>query len=236
MHETGQRKLWRPTVFAWALAMAAGAAIAAEQAKPQGTLVDLAADAGRSAPNDMARATAFFEANDANPGELARRVNSTIAAALQTAKGYASVKTRSGNTWTNPNYGKDGRITGWRMRSELLLESRDIAALSELVGKLQATLGVGQITLQPAPETRKKAEDDATLDAIAAFQAKAKLVAGALNKPYRIKQMSIGAAGRPPVFPVARTMAVAAEAAPAPIDAGESTVTVSVSGQIELPE
>jgi predicted secreted protein len=222
--------------FACALALAPTAALAADPAKTQGTLVDLAAEASRSAPNDLARATAFFEANDANPGELAKRVNSAIAAALQAARGYATVKTRSGNTWTNPNYGKDGRITGWRMRSELLIESRDIAALSELIGKLQATLGVGQITLQPTPETRRKAEDDATLDAIAAFQAKAKLVADALNKPYRIRQISIGAAGRPPVFPIARTMAVQAEAAPAPIEAGESMVTVSVSGQIELPE
>lgn len=207
---------------------------AAEPAKPQGTLIDLAVDATRSAPNDLARATAFVEANDNNPGDLARRVNTMIAAALQTAKSYAAVKTRSGNTWTHPSYAKDGRINGWRMRSELLLESRDIAALSELLGKLQATLGVSEIQLSPAPETRRKAEDEATLDAIAAFQARAKFVAGALNKPYRIRQMNIASSSRPPIHPLARSAPIAAEAAPAPIEAGDSAIAVTISGQIEL--
>jgi len=41
-------------------------------------------------------------------------------------------------------HGKLGRtIEAWRMRSEILLETRDMAALSELLGKLQATLSVG---------------------------------------------------------------------------------------------
>jgi predicted secreted protein len=217
--------------------MAPLCALAAEPAKPQGTVIDLSAEASRAAPNDMARATAYVEAGDASPAELAKRVNGAIAAALQTAKSYPAVKTRSGGTSTYPNHGKDGRITGWRMRSELLLESRDMTALSELIGKLQTNLAVGNLMLMPAPETRKKAEDDAMLDAIAAFQSKAKLAAGALGKPYRVRQLNIGQAGQPPVVAFVRSARVgAAEAAPAPIEAGESNVSVSVSGQIELSE
>ena len=225
------------SMLASALSMAPLSAPAADAHIPQGVVIDLSAEASRAAPNDMARATAYVEAGDATPAELAKRVNGTMAAALQTAKSYPAVKTRSGGTHTYPNYGKDGRITSWRMRSDLLLESRDMSALSELLGKLQANLAVGNLTLAPAPETRKKAEEDAMVDAIAAFQAKAKLAASALNKPYRLRKMSIGNVGAPPVVPVMRaTRMAAAEAAPAPIDAGESTVSVTVSGQIELPE
>lgn len=221
---------------ALACAAAAGAG-AAEPAKPQGTVVEFAVEANRPAPNDLARASAFVEASDANAAELAKRVNSTIAAALNTAKTYPNIKVKSGATHTYPNYGKSGRnIESWRMRSEIQLETRDIAALSELLGKLQASLAVGQIQLLPAPETRKKIEDEATLEAIAAFRARAKLLADALGKPYRIKQMSINMGGHPPVVPVmARATAMAAEAVPAPIEAGESNISVSVSGQIELP-
>lgn len=206
--------------------------------KAQVTIVDLSAEANRNAPNDLARATAYFEAQDANAAELAKRVNRSIAAGLETARAYASVKAKSGNTSTWPVYGKNARtIEAWRMRSEIQFETRDMAALSELLGKLQATLTIGQITLLPAPETRKRAEDDATLDAIAAFQARAALIAKAVGKSYRVRQMSINTGGSRPVYPMARAapMAMAADAAPMPVEAGDSTVTVTVTGQIELP-
>lgn len=210
--------------------------LAAEPAKPQGTLIDFAAEASRNAANDLARATAFAEATDPNPGEVAKRVNGAIAAALQTAKAYSSVKTRSGTTSTYPVYAKGGaRIDGWRMRSELLLESRDSAALAELIGKLQTSLGVTQIMLTPAPDTRRKAEDEAMLDAIAAFRARAKLVADALGKPYRIRQMAISSSGRPPIVPVMRAAAMA-EAAPPVFEPGEASIGVVVNGQIELAD
>ena len=215
----------------------ASTGLAAEDSKPKGTLIDLSAEASRSAPNDMARTTVYAEVRGPNPAELAKQVNSTIDTALQTAKAFTKIKTQSSGTHTYPTYGKEGRISGWRMRSELLLESRDMTALSELLGKLQETLAVNRLVLQPSPETRKKAEEAAMLEAIAAFQAKANLIAGALKKSYCIRQMNIGNAGQPPVVPMMMRSARmdAAEAAPAPIEAGESMVSVTISGQIELP-
>ncbi len=218
--------------------MVPGVTLAEPVTRAQVTLVDLAADASRSAPNDLARAGAYFEAQDANAGELARRVNRAIAGGLQTAKSYPAVKAQTGTTSTSPVYGKNGRsIEAWRMRSELLLESRDMAALSELLGKLQATLAIGQLTLLPAPETRKKAEDEATLDAIAAFQARATLVAKAMNKTFRVRQMAInaGGGGRPPVYMMEQSKMMSAAAAPMPVEAGDTTLTVNITGQIELP-
>lgn len=204
---------------------------------PQGTIVELSAEASREAANDLAQATVFAEAAEANPRQVAQRVNAAIAAALATARGYPAVKAKSGATHSNPLYGKDGRtIERWRMRSDLQLESRDAAALGELLGKLQASgLGVAGVALQPAPETRRKAEDQATLDALAAFQSRAKLLADALGKPYRLKQVSVSTGGRPPM-PLFRAAPMVADAAPMPVEAGESSVTVTVNGQIELQE
>ena len=89
----------------------------------------------------------------------------------------------------------------------------------------------------PAPETRRKAENDATLDAIAAFRARAKLVAEAFGKPYRIKQMNIGQQGYRPPVPMMRAAPTAAmEMAPMPMEAGESAVSVTISGQIEIAD
>lgn len=207
---------------------------AADAGAHDGTLVEFSAEASRSAPNDLARATAFVEAAGADAAELARQVNAAIGAALETAKGYPAVRTRSGTTATYPIYAKNAsRIESWRMRSEVLLESREVAALSKLIGRLQASVGVTQIMLMPSPETRRSAEDGATIDAIAAFRAKAALIAGSLGRSYRIRQLNIGGTARAPVVPLMRA-AAPLRAAAAPIEPGESSVTVLVSGQIEL--
>lgn len=202
-----------------------------------GTSVDLAVEASRPAINDVARATVFAEAAGATPNELGKRVNGLIADALKTARGYGSVRTQSGATHSYPVYAKGGKIEGWRMRSDLTLESADPAALSELLGKLQASLGVASLIMLPAPETRKKAENDAIVDAIAAFKARAKVIADALGKPFRIRHLTINSSGRPPPLPSMRSAALAAaEAPPLPIEAGDTLITANVSGQIELPE
>lgn len=230
-----------PNLFLAALLLAMGgmttAATAAATA-PSTTTIDLTAEASRAAPNDLARATLFAEAVGAVPSEAARKVNAAMSEALAVAKGSPRLKVQTGGTSTYPVYAKGGRIESWRMRSEMSLESADTAALSELVGKLQGSLGVAGISLMPSPETRRKAENDATLDAIAAFRARAKLVADALGKPYRIKHMSIGGQGHRPPMPMMRAApaAVAMDMAPMPVEAGESTISISISGQIELAD
>jgi hypothetical protein len=55
------------------------------------------------------------------------------------------------------------------------------------------------------------------------------------GKPYRIRHLAINSSGRPPPLPMhARGIAGCGRAAPMPIEAGETLVTASVSGQIEL--
>ena len=204
-----------------------------------GTTVDLTAEASRPAANDMVRATVFAEAGGSNPAELARRVNQDIAEGLKTIKGRAGVSVKSGRQSTFPVYGQNQKIDSWRVHSELILESRDAAAVSELLGQLQQMrLAVGSVSQLPAPETRKKVEDEATRDAIGALRQRAAVVADVLGKPYKIRHLSIQQSGQIPPMPVMRASraAMAAEAAPPPLEAGESLVTTNVSGQIELAD
>lgn len=202
------------------------------------TTVDLAAEASRPAVNDQVRAVVFAEAQGGNPAELARRVNQDIAAALLLIRGKNGVSVKTGHQSTYPVYGRDQKIENWRMRSELVLESRDLAAVSELLGELQQRrLAVGQVSQMPSPETRRKVEDEATRDAIKAFQERAAVIADSLGKKWTIKQLSVSQQGATPPMPVFRAAkAMMAEAMPAPMEAGESQLTTTVSGQIELAE
>ncbi len=218
------------------LALLAGSFAAASQA---GALIDLAAEAGRPAANDMVRASVYSEASGSNPADLARQVNGNIGEALKLIREKKGVTVKSGNQSTYPIYTQSRKIDGWRMRSELLIESRDFGAVSELLGRLQQMrLAVGDIAQMPSPETRRQVEDEAMREAIRAFQNRAAVVAEQLGKGWKIKQMHINQGGGSPV-PImrgARATMLAADAAPAPIEAGESTITTHVTGQIELED
>ena len=216
-------------------ALQSAPALAADTPAPP--TVELAAEASGPAANDLAVAVMYAERSGASAAAVAREVNRDIAAALELARAQGAVKVQSGNVSTWPAYGKDGqgRITAWRMRSELRLESTDTAAMSELVGKLQESLALAQLSMEPAPETRRKAVSDVTVDALRAFAARAKLIADTLGRRYRIAHLSVGEHGlQPPPMPRMRAAAMAAEAAPAPLEGGESRVSVQVGGRIEL--
>jgi predicted secreted protein len=231
------RRSFRALTIAFTLLCAAQAA-AAPYAGTSPTTVELSADASRPAANDMAVAGAYFEASDANPAALSKQVNRVIASALEQIHAYPAVRAKVAGTSTFPVYGKDGRkIEAWRMRSDLQLESRDLPALSELLGKLQASLALSGLVMHPAPETRKSTADVAATDAIRAFQARAKTIADTLGKAYRIQRLSIGYGSPPsPIRPAMKSAAFAAEAAAVPIEAGESEIVVTVSGTIELTD
>lgn len=214
--------------FAWPAAVFAGEDSAA------GTLVDFRVEAQRKVPNDLGRAVVYVELSGNDSADVGRRVKERLADALALAKAQRGVAVRSGGTQTWPVYAKNGgAIEAWRMRSEIVLESADAEALSAAVGQLQKTMAVARIGFEPSPATRRAAEDEAESEATRRFRDKAGRIAAAFMQPYRIRRMTINAAGggQPPM-PMLRAMS--AEGAAMPLEAGDSTVTVAVDGQIEL--
>ncbi len=207
-------------------------------ASAQATTVELSAEASRAAANDLATAVLYAERSGPDPAAVAREVNRELAAALELARGRTDIKLQTGNTSTWPVYAQDGKahITAWRMRSELRIESTNLAATSELVGVLQSSLALAQLSMQPAPETHRKAADAATVDALRAFEQRATLIAGAFGKKHRITHLSVGDSGFQPPMPRLRAAAMAADVASTPLEGGESQVTVRVSGHIELAD
>lgn len=231
----------KPALFAPLLAAAlltfAAPALAAKPRAEAATTIELSAEAGSKAENDLGRAQLYFEAQHEDPATLAARVNRVIADALATARPYTTVMTSTGGSNTYPMHARDGnQIEGWRMRSSLELESRDLPALSALIGELQKTLMISGLRMQPAPETRAKAANVAAVDAIRAFEERAEVLANALGKQYRIRHLSVQHGGSP-VYPMLRmSAAMASEDASAPIQGGYSEITVTVSGTIELTD
>jgi predicted secreted protein len=200
--------------------------------------VELQAEVHREIANDTLNAVLFIEASDANPARLADLLNKAASDALKIAADVKAVRARSGAQHSYPVYDRSQKLTGWRGRSEIRLESRDFQAASALIGKLQSTLQLSSLSFSVAPETRRQAENELIADAVKAFRARADIARAALGgKGYRLRRMAINTSGSaPPPRPMMRAMAASAspEVAAPQFEGGLSSVTVSVSGAIEV--
>lgn len=218
-----------------AMILAPLAAGAQPPAEPLFNLVTLRAEAEREVPNDQFGATLAAEAEGTDTVQLAGEVNRTMQKALAVAKGYRGVQARSGTYQTIPVYEK-GRILRWRVRQELRLQSTDIPAATELIGKLQSGLVVTGMALSVSPEVRRQTENALLAEAVAAFEERARLVRDAMKaKGYRVRDLDLsgGGAGPMPAYALSRPMLAEARSQPA-VEPGTSRIVITVSGTIQL--
>lgn len=203
---------------------------------PRYNLIHFQVERSRPVENDRMQATLSITAEDANAARLADQINRTMDWAINTAKTRNNVERRSGGYQTYPIYEKD-RVQGWRATQELLLEGPDFAQMGELIGKLQERLQVTAISFSVSRERRATVEDELIVKVLEAFKQRADLVRRQLAaKDYRIVDVSINPDGITPApRPMMRatSMETASVAAPA-VQAGTSTISVNVSGTIEL--
>ena len=203
--------------------------------------VSLRAEASQEVPRDLMIVTLYTEAQNSDSAKLAAEITTTMNNALNQAKQVKEVTLRQGSRNSFPIYdNKTQKITGWRERAELRLESTDFAALSKLTGELMQTLKMGNMQFTVANATRKTSEDALLKDAVNAFKARAQLANDALGgKGYKIVSLNLNTNGYPqPYMRGAMMMKAAAPAmdsAPTPeIEAGTSEVSMSADGVIEV--
>lgn len=212
-------------------------ASAAESFQPRYNAVEFQAEAQREVQNDLLNATLYVELNDANAAALANAINTRVNDALRIAKEYKEVRVRSGDNRTYPVYSKGNALQGWRGRAEIRIESRDFAAASALIGKLQASMQLAGISFSVAPETRRAVDDQLTVEAIAAFKARAEVLKGALGgKSYKLVRLAVGGGYQPPQPRFAVARAQVAEVAAPDLEGGVSQIRVTVNGSIEIME
>jgi predicted secreted protein len=199
--------------------------------------VDLQARAQREVRNDTLSASLFVELTGADAAKLADSLNRNTADSLAVAKEFKSVKVRSGNNQTYPVYDRSQRLTAWRGRAELRLESKDFQAAATLIGRLQSRMQLGQIGFSVSDEARNAAEDELIDEAINAFRARADIVRTSLGgRGYKIRHLAVNTGGGFVPRPLmARAGVAAAEGvATPPLEGGVSQITVSVNGTIEV--
>jgi predicted secreted protein len=230
----------RNTLVALAGALGATAALAQSPVEPaRFNQVDLQAEVAREVQNDLMNASLFVEANDPAAAKVAGELNRVSAEALRTAGEFKAVKTRSGYTQTYPVYDRANKLTGWRGRTEIRLESKDVQAMAALIGRLQSTMQLGGVSFIVSPELRRQTENELITEAVAAFRGRADIATKAIGgKSYKIRRIGLSTGGLPPgPRPMMTTRALApqgAEAAPPTFEAGTSMVQVVANGTVEV--
>ncbi|MFC5430285.1 SIMPL domain-containing protein [Paraburkholderia denitrificans] len=229
-----------PLALMFATTLAPRTAFAQSDARfqPAGVL-SLSAQASAEVPQDVVTITLFYEQEASDPASLTATLNQRTDAAMQKARGVPGVSARSGQFSIFPSTDRDGRISAWRGRTEVVLESHDFTAASKLAGDIASIMQVGNVQFSLSPEAQRAAEKKLSGEAISSFRDQATAAARAFGySSYTIREVNVGHMGvmpRPVMMMNARAMAADAKVAPPmSLEGGTSTVTVNVSGSVQM--
>jgi predicted secreted protein len=230
----------RAFVIAGPLALAAGAATAQLLPPPQNVLT-LAAQTTIEVPQDLLAITLSATREGPEAGAVQAQLRQVLEAALAEARKAArpgQVDVRTGQFSLMPRYGpKGGSISGWTGTAELVLEGRDMNAIAQLTGRVPG-MTVARVAFGLSREQREKLEAEAAAQAIQRFKQRAEDHARQFGfGGYTLREVNVGQNDAMPPVPVYRRAMAAAPAAvdeALPVEAGKASVTVSVSGSIQL--
>ena len=202
--------------------------------------ISLRAEVSQEVARDLMIVTLYTEEQNTDPAKLAADISTTMNKSLAQAKQVKDITLRQGSRNSYPVYDTKGqKITGWRERAELRLESSDFAALSKLTGELLTDLKMAGMDFAIATPTRKASEDALLKDAVSAFKARAQLATDALGgKSYKIVNLNLNSNGYPQPYMRGPMMMKAASMDAAPVtpevEAGTSQVSMTADGSIEV--
>jgi predicted secreted protein len=233
-------KIVRETLAMMAMLVMMANLHAQAPAVPPQNVAQLSASGSVEAPQDLLQVSLTTTREAADAATVQNQLKAALDAAMTEARKAVlpgQMDMRTGAFSLYPRYGRDGKITTWQGSAELVLEGRDFARISATSGKIQ-TLTVNQATFSLSREQRARLEGEAQAVAIERFKAKASEIARGFGfTGYTLREITVTANDQGYV-PRPRMMAMEAKAsapdAPLPVEAGRSTVLVTVSGSVQM--
>lgn len=199
-------------------------------------------EAERQIERDLMQVNLFYQSEGKNLSELNKTVNTRLNKAIGIAKQYPAVAIQGNTRNTMVQYDGKGKQSGWLARVELMLESKDSQALSDVINALNDTLAIENISASVSDEKLTHVENELTQAVLEKFKNKALLIQNTLQmKNYRVMDLNISAANEhnyAPVYyePTAKSALTLSESASnaVPLENGKETVRMRVKGRIEL--
>lgn len=189
--------------------------------------------------NDEVRATMYKKAQASDAKTLATTLNTSINNAMKIAKRYPSVTVSTGQQRTYPRYDKNDKIIGWTGQASIDLKSTDFVATSQLIADLQQTLVMENLNFGVSDAKKDALEQKLMTDASRAFQQQAKNLTRAWDaRGYRVVNVNLNTNNnnypRPMYSMRAESVAMDSAVPSQNFESGNSTISVTANGTIEL--
>jgi predicted secreted protein len=221
------------------IVFAASVAVAQVVPMPDG-VVSLSSSASAEVTKDLLSVALTASRDGQDAATVQSQLKQALDAALNEARKVArpgQLEVQTGNFSLYPRYSNKGVINGWTGTAELVVEGRDMPAIGQLTGRI-TTMTIARVGYNLSRELREKLEGDVAAQAIARYRAKAADYAKLFGYTgYSVREVNV-AAGEPVQY--APTLMVRAKAMSAasdealPVEPGKGTVSVNVSGTVQM--
>lgn len=198
-------------------------------------IVNLSAEQSRQVENDVMVVIMQASAQKNSSAEAANAVNRIMAWADPIISADKQIRYRSLNYQTRPVY-HDRSVSGWTASQQVRLESENFEALTALIGTLQQQLQTISMQFTVSEEKRKSEIDTLIAAALEAFTRKAELISRTMKaRDHRLVSIAVDENGTSVGYRgIVQAEAMAVSSAAPQVEAGDSKITVRVTGSIQL--
>lgn len=195
-----------------------------------GTMIQADGDAQTKVQNDFLLIDLMLVKEGAIPAQLHEEVQKAAAGALDKSKKIAAVQVKTSGYSIYPVYERE-RIVRQHATYQISLETKDFEAGLSLAAAMQP-FQISNLFFSVSPERRKATEKTLLEEAIADLRDNFAIAANSLGaKAFTITSLIIGTRQYNPIQPRLMVEAAAmADAPPVAAEAGESQVSITVSG------
>ncbi|OOF58026.1 SIMPL domain-containing protein [Rodentibacter myodis] len=141
---------------------------------------------------DLLQVHLFYQVDGKNLSDLNKTISERLNKAVAIAKAQSAVNIKGNSRNTSVRYDAQGKKNGWIARAELVLESQDFQAISQVIATLDDVMAVEDVSASISSEKLMHVENELTQAVIEKFKQKAALIQNSLKmKDYRILDLDI---------------------------------------------
>ncbi|AWB35794.1 SIMPL domain-containing protein [Orrella marina] len=207
-------------------------------AAPSAPVAEISATVSAEVQQDQVQIVLSAQVQDDSAAAVNQRLTEMIDQAKSRIGNPSGLRVSTGNVQTYPRYDDNGKISGWQGRADLVLRSNDVSLSASSADKVADLLALSGVSFSLSDQARR-AEQSRLMDSVAhAFREKATTTARVFGySSFSIQSLNISDSGEmsmPRPFVMAAVASDRAEKAGLTLVPDVQTVSVTVSGLIEL--
>lgn len=202
-------------------------------------IIQFHTEVSQQVENDEMQATLYTELNNKNADVLAKELNQIVNKSIDIVKKHPQIQIRTGNQHSYPVYNDKNQLVHWRSQAEITLSSSDFKTTSEVIAKLQQNLKLRNINFSVSKAQRERVEQQLYIDVSQKFQSRAESLLKVWNaQRYELVNLQLSNQESRFHAPVAMmasaSMRKSADIEPQNYEAGQSEISVTATGSIQL--